>query len=146
MRKERITHGVLSVTIELDAHGNLHTVKLPARVPNGMDAASLAGVLQQLAVFPILENTSAPFLQKVWEHMSRIPWGKARTYRELAVTAGSPKASRAVGQACARNPRPLIIPCHRVLAEDGLGGFAYGLEWKAKLLELESEPQPEPQS
>jgi O-6-methylguanine DNA methyltransferase len=74
--------------------------------------------------------------------MLAIPWGSALTYGELAVAVGSPRATRAVGTACATNRLPLIIPCHRVLAADGPGGFSSGLEWKAKLLELETEPQP----
>lgn len=70
-----------------------------------------------------------------------IPWGKTRTYAELAREIGRPKAARAIGQAMRRNPLPLIIPCHRVIGSDGsLVGFAggwTGLALKARLLELE---------
>jgi O-6-methylguanine DNA methyltransferase len=61
------------------------------------------------------------------------------TYRELASAVGSPRASRAIGNACAQNRLLIVVPCHRVLAESGLGGFRLGLAWKRRLLELESE-------
>jgi methylated-DNA-[protein]-cysteine S-methyltransferase len=68
----------------------------------------------------------------------RIPRGQVRSYSWLAAAAGNPGAARAAGQAMARNPVPIIIPCHRVIAADGsLGGFGGGLEMKRRLLELE---------
>ncbi|MES2572846.1 MAG: MGMT family protein, partial [Verrucomicrobiota bacterium] len=93
----------------------------------------------ELARLPLSFEGGTPFARKVWERMQRIPWGSALTYRELGESIGSPLASRAIGQACGKNQLPLIIPCHRVVAETGLGGFALGPEWKCKLLELESE-------
>lgn len=63
------------------------------------------------------------FQQAVWRAMSEIPYGQTKTYKELAKAAGSPKAARAVGNACAANPVAIIIPCHRVVAQHGLGGF-----------------------
>jgi methylated-DNA-[protein]-cysteine S-methyltransferase len=64
------------------------------------------------------------FQREVWAALRRIPYGSTRSYRELAAEAGRPGASRAVGQANARNPVPIIVPCHRVLASDGsLGGY-----------------------
>lgn len=140
-RKTEVRCGALTVEISLDMAGCLVAVSLPRKVPVGMDAVALAGVLAQLAKYEIAEQ-GTPFLMKAWQAMRRIPWGSALTYQELARAAGSPAAVRAAGQACARNSLPLIVPCHRVLAKDGLGGFAYGLEWKARLLEIESEPQP----
>jgi len=87
-----------------------------------------------------LNKKSSPFFQKVYACSQKIPSGKVLTYGELAKVAGSPKASRAVGQAMARNRFPIVIPCHRVVgtSKNG-GGFSAhgGLETKAKILRLE---------
>jgi methylated-DNA-[protein]-cysteine S-methyltransferase len=64
-----------------------------------------------------------------------IPFGEVRTYGELARRLAT--SPRAMGQALGANPLPILIPCHRVIAADGLGGFACGLEWKRKLLKFE---------
>ena len=81
-----------------------------------------------------LDLRGTPFQLRVWEELQRIPHGEVRTYGELATSLGQPGASRAVGGANGRNPIPLIVPCHRVVASDGLGGFTGGLEWKERLL------------
>jgi len=73
-----------------------------------------------------------------------IPPGTTITYGELARRAGSPRAYRAAGQVMARNPIPLVIPCHRVVAAGGPGGYAGGLAMKARLLALESRGEPTP--
>ncbi|MCW8130614.1 MAG: MGMT family protein [Planctomycetota bacterium] len=78
-----------------------------------------------------------PFFTKAWRALYEIPFGQVKTYGEIAQAAGSPKAVRAAGQACGANPIVLFIPCHRVIACSGPGGFGAGLEWKAKLLKLE---------
>ncbi|MGI6143393.1 MAG: methylated-DNA--[protein]-cysteine S-methyltransferase [bacterium] len=85
-----------------------------------------------------------PFQQRVLAAAAAIPYGEVRSYRWLAIEAtGRPGASRAVGGAMAANPLPLIIPCHRVIRSDGdLGGFAGGLELKARLLALEGVELP----
>jgi len=78
------------------------------------------------------------FQLKVWNELRKIPYGKTRSYGEIAVKAGNPKASRAVGMANNRNPIVIIIPCHRVIGSNGsLTGFGGGLDLKQKLLELE---------
>ncbi len=64
-----------------------------------------------------------PFQQRVWRKIAAIPTGRTRAYGELARELGS--AARAVGQACGANPLPLVVPCHRVLAASGIGGFAH---------------------
>ena len=79
----------------------------------------------------------SPFSQKVLEAMQKIPFGSVQTYAQLAESASCPKGARAVGNVCRANPFPLIIPCHRVVARHGLGGFAYGLEMKMQLLDFE---------
>ena len=73
-------------------------------------------------VVGILARTGTPFRQRVWAAISAIPRGRTATYGALAAQLGS--APRAVGQACGANPFPLIVPCHRVTAASGLGGFA----------------------
>ena len=78
------------------------------------------------------------FTRQVLQATRRIPYGKLRTYGEIAREIGRPKAARAVGQALKRNPIPLLIPCHRVVGAKGnLGGFSAGIAWKMQLLALE---------
>lgn len=82
-------------------------------------------------------NISFPdsFTGEVMSEISRIPYGETRSYGEIADRLDS--SAIAVGQACGRNPVPLIVPCHRVTGKDSLGGYSGGLELKKKLLELE---------
>jgi methylated-DNA-[protein]-cysteine S-methyltransferase len=96
----------------------------------------------KLSDFPI--TVESPFLEagtdfqkKIWRGIKTIPYGTCITYQRLAELAGSPKGSRAAGMACGANPVSLIIPCHRVVAVNGLGGFAGGLAAKKALLALE---------
>lgn len=78
------------------------------------------------------------FQRSVWRQLQEIPYGATISYGELARRVGNPKASRAVGSANGRNPLPIVIPCHRVIAGDGtLGGFGGGLATKQTLLALE---------
>lgn len=77
------------------------------------------------------------FERRVYDATRAIPPGEVRTYGEIARTIGKPAASRAVGNALAKNPACIVIPCHRVVATNGLGGFTGGLEWKRNLLRLE---------
>ena len=80
------------------------------------------------------------FQKAVWAEMSKIPYGEVRTYGQLAAALGKPKAARAVGEACHCNPIAIIQPCHRVVGANGsLTGYAYGLEVKEYLLELEQD-------
>jgi methylated-DNA-[protein]-cysteine S-methyltransferase len=78
------------------------------------------------------------FQRDVWKAAREIPYGETRSYGWLARRIGRPKAARAVGQALASNPFPVIVPCHRVLAGDGSpGGFSGGIKMKSYLLRLE---------
>ncbi|MEO5968791.1 MAG: methylated-DNA--[protein]-cysteine S-methyltransferase [Bdellovibrionia bacterium] len=86
-----------------------------------------------------LNATGTDFQKQVWKELSRIPYGKTRSYRDIAQKIENDKAVRAVGTANGRNPLSIIVPCHRVIAADGtLGGYAGGLEIKIQLLELEA--------
>ncbi len=78
----------------------------------------------------------SPFEQKVLTETRKIKYGKTITYSELAEKIGS-KAYRAVGNALGKNPIPIIIPCHRVVAKRGIGGYSEGIDIKTRLLELE---------
>lgn len=89
---------------------------------------------------PVDLSLVGPFQRRVLEQLRRIPRGEIRTYREIARQIGQPGATRAVGTACARNPVPLIVPCHRVVRSDGgLGGYSLrgGIALKQRLLERE---------
>jgi O-6-methylguanine DNA methyltransferase len=75
--------------------------------------------------FPIRFMSGTPFQIKVWEALRKIPLGATRTYGDIAMEIGSPKAVRAVGQACKRNPIGIVVPCHRVIGKDGsMTGYA----------------------
>jgi len=83
-------------------------------------------------------SVGTAFQQKVWRSCYSIPYGQTRSYGWIARQIGNPRATRAVGQALGRNPIPIIIPCHRVLAAGSkLGGFSGGLSVKEQLLALE---------
>ena len=81
------------------------------------------------------------FQQLVWNEIEKIPHGETRSYKDIAVSIGKPRAARAVANACAKNPIPIKRPCHRVICSNGqLGGYSGpgGIETKKKLLEQES--------
>ncbi|APH01340.1 cysteine methyltransferase [Janibacter indicus] len=87
---------------------------------------------------PLDLTLSSGFRQVVQRYLPHIGYGHTQTYTEVAETVGSPRAVRAVGTACATNPLPVVVPCHRVLRTDGsMGGYLGGLDAKRTLLELE---------
>lgn len=89
---------------------------------------------------PVSWGEVTPFQKKVYGAMQRIGYGQVASYGEVAREAGSPRGFRAVGQACNRNPLPIVVPCHRIVASDGsLGGYGGGLEAKRLLLSLERQ-------
>lgn len=86
-----------------------------------------------------LDIRATAFQRRVWQELRHIPYGETRSYAEVARRIGRPTATRAVARACATNPAVLVIPCHRVVREDGdLGGYRWGVERKRTLLETES--------
>ena len=88
-----------------------------------------------------LTQKGTNFQKMVWTELKKIPFGETRTYQEIAIAIGKPKAARAVANACGKNPYPIIIPCHRVVRSDGtIGGFTGdgGIEKKRQLLRQEN--------
>lgn len=120
------------------------TLDLPGWVE---DDAPFAAAVEQLADYFAgerrefdlpLSPVGTPFQQQVWAALRAIPYGETRSYREIAEQLGRPTASRAVGAANGRNPISVIVPCHRVVGSSGvLTGYAWGLERKRALLDLE---------
>ena len=96
---------------------------------------------QERKVFDLpFELTGSDFEIKVYEEMMAVPYGETISYKGLAEHALSPKAYRAVGSVCAKNPLPIVVPCHRILKVDqALGGYGLGLSMKVQLLELEGK-------
>jgi methylated-DNA-[protein]-cysteine S-methyltransferase len=114
----------------------------PPRVQDAIDrmVSSLRGEADDLADVPLDLSALPPFRRKVLEVVRTIPAGETMSYGEVAVAVGSPGAARAVGQALGRNPYPIVVPCHRVLAAGGrIGGFTAdgGVSVKARMLAAE---------
>ena len=111
--------------------------------PDGGTAATqacqayLAGENADLQKYPVHLEGITSFERDVLKATRRIPKGHVTTYSALAAQIGRPCAARAVGNALAKNPIPLFVPCHRVIRKGGIGGFSCGLDVKVKLLELE---------
>lgn len=137
-----------------EAAGRLVSLRFGASQHAGAEQAAtglLRAAAEQLAAYFARDLTrfdlplaprGAPFQRRVWQALTEIPYGATRSYGELARQLGGAEpatGARAVGQACGANPIPIIIPCHRVLAQAGSGGFSApgGLETKYKLLCLE---------
>lgn len=97
-----------------------------------------AGELSAIDDVPVRQR-SGEFLEHAWDVLRTVPAGAPVTYTEYAAKSGRPAAVRAAASACARNAAALFVPCHRVLRTDGtLGGFRWGVDVKARLLEHES--------
>lgn len=100
--------------------------------------AFIAGAAS-LARLP-LDIRGTVFQRRVWEELRRIPRGETRTYQQIARAIGAPEAVRAVGSACGANPVALVVPCHRAVRTDGgMGGYAWGVQRKKRLLALEKK-------
>ncbi|NLC15786.1 MAG: methylated-DNA--[protein]-cysteine S-methyltransferase [Firmicutes bacterium] len=126
---------VVPLHTESSADGNERDRNALAQAIQELDAY-FAGRLRNFSV-PI-RLTGTRFQQSVWDALRQIGCGETKTYRDVAMAVGSPGAARAVGNACAATPVAIIVPCHRVVAQTGLGGFGGGLDTKRWLLELES--------
>ena len=97
-------------------------------------AQNIAG--KRVSFAGITTPKGTPFFERCWRACRTIPAGETRTYRWLANAAGSPLAIRAAGQAMRRNPLPMIVPCHRVVAANGLGGFSGSINPRGKEMKL----------
>ena len=98
----------------------------------------LAGERREFTVPVDLGGVTTPFRRRATQALAQIPYGETITYAQLAALAGNPRAVRAAASACARNPLPILYPCHRVIRSDGsLGEYRGGVETKRALLELE---------
>ena len=95
---------------------------------------------QQKYKLPNIKLIGTDFQKKVWNAIATIPVGSTKTYKQIAELIKHPKAMRAVGTACKKNPIPFIIPCHRVISSDGsIGNYYYGKGLKATLLKREAK-------
>lgn len=148
------TRGICSVTLgaddaELEARlANEFPQATRERVDTGREEwldAVIARIANELGwsdaqapALPPIDVAATAFQWRVWQALTRIPAGETRSYSEVAAELGSPKAARAIGNACGNNRLALIVPCHRVVREDGsLGGWRWGVERKRELLASE---------
>jgi methylated-DNA-[protein]-cysteine S-methyltransferase len=135
----------LYVVVEIEAgaiKGLVMTREKPDAAPAGSPVirsleAYFMGGTTDLSKYRLSLDGVTAFQRSVLEVIRTIPAGETMTYGEVADKAGKPGAARAVGNVMAMNPIPLILPCHRVVASNGLGGFTGGLDLKKKLLKLE---------
>ncbi|MBU6234084.1 MAG: methylated-DNA--[protein]-cysteine S-methyltransferase [Acidobacteria bacterium] len=129
-------------------HDGLTTIHLPGarRRAHGAPSPLVRAAARQLeqyfagrrTTFELdLHVSGTEFQTRVWTQLAGVPFGTTVTYRDLAEAVGHPRAYRAVGSTNAKNPFPVVIPCHRVVASGGLGGYAGGLDIKRGLLALE---------
>jgi O-6-methylguanine DNA methyltransferase len=135
-----------TITLTLDGNGKALAMDLPHLKKTPVVEFSVMNSKFNSADFfrqiekkfgPVKIPEGTEFQRAVWREMKNILRGQTRTYSEIAAAIGRPKAVRAVGTACGANPLPVFIPCHRVVAKNGLGGFGSGLPWKKLLLRLE---------
>ena len=95
------------------------------------------------APMPPLDIRATAFQWRVWQALQRIPRGDTRSYSDIAAEIGAPRSVRAVANACGRNRLAVVVPCHRVIREDGsLGGYRWGIERKRALLAREAQAAP----
>ncbi len=137
----RIPHGVMEVVVDDNA---IISARPCDQRAGGSRIPWLAEIMQRYNDGDIAALDEAPVVQhgpdfriRAWNAMRAIPAGGVLTYGDLASRAGSPRASRAAGTACALNAVMLFVPCHRIVASTGLGGYAHGLDLKKALLQHE---------
>jgi methylated-DNA-[protein]-cysteine S-methyltransferase len=141
--------GHLGISLKGDTLSNIDfDVKQDVFINEGAEISKITGQLQQYfnlskPRFSIeVEPQGTDFQIRVWKALQQIPFGETRTYGDVATQLNS--SPRAVGNACRRNPIPIIIPCHRVVAKTGIGGFSgqtkgFQIDRKQALLKLEAE-------
>lgn len=136
-----------NLIFEIGYRKKIETIKLVEKIPKNNEISTLSnyafkeislyldGKLKEFS-FPI-KLVGSPFQISVWETIEKIPYGKTLSYKDIGLFLNS-RAYQAIGSACRMNPLLLRIPCHRVLAKNGIGGFSYGLSLKKTLLRLEN--------
>jgi methylated-DNA-[protein]-cysteine S-methyltransferase len=129
-----IRYGTAVSSIRFISSGNKPVQKMTVKASFEIDEY-FRGERTEFSIDADLSDMS-DFTRRVLEETQKIEYGTTITYSELARRIGS-RAVRAVGSALSRNPVPLIIPCHRVVAKNGIGGFSCGVDMKVKLIELE---------
>ena len=141
--------GLLNIQSSVTSEkGYLDFLKRTFDVPPQKDEKRLKPMMDQLLQYlkgerqsfdiPLDLISGTDFQQQVWRTLAAIPYGETRSYAWLARAVGRPKAFRAVGNANGKNPLPILLPCHRVIQENGdLGGYSGGLHIKRALLDLE---------
>ena len=144
------TEGLVRVAFDLEGHDSVLSTIASRVSPRILHApARLDDAARQLDEYfagrrhrfdlPVDLRLASPFRRTVLEHLRTIGYGRTESYATVAAASGSPAAVRAVGTACATNPIPVVVPCHRVVRSDGsLGGYLGGLDVKRALLALEA--------
>jgi methylated-DNA-[protein]-cysteine S-methyltransferase len=130
---------------DLAARVSPRVLEAPARLDRARRELDLyfEGRLREFDL-PLDWRLSRDFRRRALRAVARIPYGRTRTYTQVATSAGNPRAVRAAGTACGSNPLPIVVPCHRVLRSGGgLGGYGGGLQMKEALLELEGARAPD---
>jgi methylated-DNA-[protein]-cysteine S-methyltransferase len=143
-------HGLVRVAYDVEGHDRVldtlsHRISPRVlRAPRRLDAAAREldeyfGGRRRVFDLPLDLSLSTGFRQLVQRYLPGIGYGQTRTYGQVAELVGNPRAVRAVGTACATNPLPVVVPCHRVLRADGaVGGYIGGSDTKKALLRLEA--------
>jgi methylated-DNA-[protein]-cysteine S-methyltransferase len=146
-------HGLVRVAYDVEGHDRVldtlsHRISPRVlRAPRRLDAAAREldeyfGGRRRVFDLPLDLSMSAGFRQLVQRHLPEIGYGQTRTYGQVAALVGNPRAVRAVGTACATNPLPVVVPCHRVLPATGaVGRYVGGASAKQALLQLEAAPR-----
>ena len=139
--------GILEIICENDALISLKPVQKAEKA--GLETILVRKIKTQLdeyfstgrKVFDIKINPKGTDFQKsVWNELLKIPFGDTKSYSQIAIALKNENAQRAIGSACNKNPIIIIIPCHRVISKNGkLSGYAYGVDIKTKLLNIEKK-------
>lgn len=133
-----VTHGSSAADVEAKISSRFEVQRDDERMQAAMDLLRSISEGDPVDTTIDLDISGTDFQMSVWRELLTIPYGKTRSYADVAAAIGSPLSVRAVAGACARNNIPLVIPCHRVIRSDGsISGFAWGVSVKQHLLDVE---------
>lgn len=131
--KQKISKIELVDQIDENNDRTLETDKIIGQINEYLD-----GKRKEFSIYDLCKAEGTNFQQKVWQELLNIPYGQTKTYKDIAKNIGNEKAVRAVATAIGKNPLMIITPCHRVIGSYGkMHGYAYGVNLKKKLLDLE---------